>query len=376
VGEMFKYLFAMEAMITGLYLKEMFVSQEDNLFAFIIAMLLYLSFKLLYYIFYEMHLSNYLLMAIAIGVALASVIFIPALSYFLALNMSQLLQLKKDKYRFAFLFLLGSAFSIPIMYRQSFIIISLSSAVLIYCAYTLEEKAEKMKCKNEALKKSIQRLQEDIATAKQYDAHARYQNQLEQRTQLTQKLHDELGHTLSGNTIQLEAVKLLIERDAEKSRQLLQEVIINLRKGMEAIRTILANEKPDNASVNIGNIKLLASETQEKSKIKINVVYSNEVAAISPQKWVVITGNIREALTNLMKYSKATECKIIFEKLNKLYKVTVKDNGQGCVNIKKGLGVEGMEERMAASDGQLILDGHDGFTIVMLFPISGGNEGR
>lgn len=52
-----------------------------------------------------------------------------------------------------------------------------------------------------------------------------------------------------------------------------------------------------------------------------------------------------------------------------MVKVEVIDNGIGATYIKKGIGITGMEERTATLNGTVIVDGTDGFSVTMLFPI-------
>ena len=68
---------------------------------------------------------------------------------------------------------------------------------------------------------------------------------LEERTQLSQALHDKLGHNINGSIYQLEAVKVLMEKDPERSRAMIQAVIDQLRTGMDEIRAILRKKRPE-----------------------------------------------------------------------------------------------------------------------------------
>ncbi len=81
--------------------------------------------------------------------------------------------------------------------------------------------------------------------------------------------------------------------------------------------------------------------------------------------------NIQETMTNMMKYSDASSCKVKFSRLNKMIKVTIEDNGVGCRNIKKGMGLSGIEERMTQLGGKLIVDGSSGFSLTMLLDVGG-----
>ena len=52
---------------------------------------------------------------------------------------------------------------------------------------------------------------------------------LSERATLSQTLHDKLGHNINGSIYQLEAVKLLIDKDPGKAGGMVQSVIDQLR---------------------------------------------------------------------------------------------------------------------------------------------------
>jgi signal transduction histidine kinase len=56
--------------------------------------------------------------------------------------------------------------------------------------------------------------------------------------------------------------------------------------------------------------------------------------------------------------------------LNTLIKVEILDNGKGAQKVIKGLGIIGMEERTAAVNGTIIVDGSRGFSVTTLIPIT------
>jgi signal transduction histidine kinase len=49
----------------------------------------------------------------------------------------------------------------------------------------------------------------------------------------------------------------------------------------------------------------------------------------------------------------------------------VADDGPGCVRILPSLGIRGMEERVRLAEGELLLDGSDGFTVRTVLPRRG-----
>jgi signal transduction histidine kinase len=224
------------------------------------------------------------------------------------------------------------------------------------------------------LTEKIERVRESAAAEKEYDISVKYASQMEERGRIAQKLHDELGHTLSGSTMQLEAIMLLAKNDPEKAMTMLKTVTQGLRAGTESIRRILKDMKPEAASISIGMVRKMAAETKGKSGIQTEVVYDAGVGVMTQSQWRCAAENIREALTNMMRHSGATRAVISFERLNKLMKISVSDNGRGCMHIKPGLGIGGMEERTQQIGGKLIIDGTHGFSMIMLLPLEENKE--
>ena len=93
------------------------------------------------------------------------------------------------------------------------------------------------------------------------------------------------------------------------------------------------------------------------------VTYTGSLDVISHLQWKIIIDNIKESLTNTLKYSKATMINVKLEVMNRLVKVEVIDNGKGTYSIKKGMGLSGMEERTENAGGKLILDGSNGISV-------------
>lgn len=250
-----------------------------------------------------------------------------------------------------------------------YIFVFLVSSEILYLAQKSYNKINNLSKINDKLRESNYRLSNNLNKDSEYKEQIIYTSQLEERNKITQEIHDSIGHTISGGLMQLEAAKLLIEKDPEKSKAIMQNVINVLREGMEVIRAALRNIKPSAEQLGINKIKLILDKFTLQSNIKVNLVYSGDIEKISFIQWKVIQANLSEALTNVIKYSKATSVTMTIQVLNKFIKAEIKDNGIGAGNISKGIGIRGMEERIQNLEGKIIIDGSGGFSIIMLLPI-------
>ena len=246
---------------------------------------------------------------------------------------------------------------------------SLISLVAYYYILESERKIEKLITLNDSLKEKNYRVLTKLYDQIEYKKQIIYTSKLQERNNIAQEIHDELGHSISGSLMQLEAAKLLVDKDSNQSKLIIQNTINVLRGGMESIRFTLKNIKPEVEELGINKIKLLVGEFNNNGKINAELYYSNELDKITYIEWKVIRENMQEVFTNIIKYSKAKKVKVNVEVLNTLIKVEIKDDGIGCFRIEKGLGLSGIEERTMNLNGKVIFDGSSGFSVIMLFPI-------
>lgn len=191
---------------------------------------------------------------------------------------------------------------------------------------------------------------------------------LEERTQLSQTLHDKLGHNINGSVYQLEAVKVLMEKEPETSKKMIQAVIDQLRSGMDEIRAILRKERPKKHKLAMLQLEKLCEECCEKG-IQANLVTEGELSQV-PEKYLeIILDNVYEAASNSIKYAKCDKIEIRIHVMNQMVRCSISDNGIGCKEIVDGMGLAGMRRRMREINGILDFESEAGFTINMLLPL-------
>ena len=73
---------------------------------------------------------------------------------------------------------------------------------------------------------------------------------LNERNYIAQKMHDSLGHRITGSIMQLEVTREVMDTNMDLSKQCLNNAIDNLKEGMDEIRSFLSNIKPENKVYN------------------------------------------------------------------------------------------------------------------------------
>jgi signal transduction histidine kinase len=191
---------------------------------------------------------------------------------------------------------------------------------------------------------------------------------LEEKSRLSQSLHDKLGHSINGSIYQLEACKVIMDKDKKTCERMIQAVIDNLRNSMDEIREILSKERPDKYKLVMLQLQSLCDDCK---KIGINANFSiNGNLSDIPHKYLeIILDNAFEAVSNALKYAKCTKFDIKIIVLNQMVRCTISDNGVGCEELIDGMGLSGMRNRMRSVNGILDFASELGFSINMLFPL-------
>jgi signal transduction histidine kinase len=191
---------------------------------------------------------------------------------------------------------------------------------------------------------------------------------LEEKSRLSQALHDKLGHSINGSIYQLEACKVIMDKDKKACEHMLQAVIDNLRNSMDEIRGILRKEHPDKYKLVRLQLQGLCDDCK-KIGIDANFSISGNLSDI-PQKYLeIILDNAFEAVSNALKYAKCTKLDMKIIVLNQMVRCSISDNGVGCEELIDGMGLSGMRNRMRSVNGILDFASELGFSINMLFPL-------
>ena len=194
---------------------------------------------------------------------------------------------------------------------------------------------------------------------------------LEERAQLSQTLHDKLGHNINGSVYQLEAIKVIMDKEPDTSKRMIQGVIDQLRTGMDEIRAILRKERPKKYRLATIQLEKLCEDCINKG-VDAKLVTDGDLSKVPDKYLEIVLDNAYEAVSNAMKYARCTKIEIKIHVLNQMLRCSISDNGIGCKEIEDGMGISGMRRRVREVNGVLDFETEAGFTINMLLPINEG----
>ena len=206
-------------------------------------------------------------------------------------------------------------------------------------------------------------LAEHESRAKLVVAHRRLRNYalkienqatLQERNRIAREIHDSVGHYLTAQSIQLENTALFLSEDRTKAanhlakaRHLGREALANIRNSVATLRKEPLQQR---------SLQTILEELTAEFERNTNIAIALKTNLASNYSLEVNTALYRiaqEALTNIAKHSLATKVELILQEMaDKIY-LTIKDNGRGFdpSNNTTGFGLQGMEERTKALDG-------------------------
>lgn len=241
---------------------------------------------------------------------------------------------------------------------------------LIICAllaYILEDKRMREES-YKAIVDNERRLRYELESAKMQLINSAketaYIAEIKERNRIARDIHDNIGHSIAGILMKLQVAFKLYGKDDEKAKEALKNCIDGLSLSLTVLRETVHNLKPKE---NLG-IEYINKVIDNFTFCEVEFIHSGDFNNISPNLIEIITTNIKEALTNAAKYSKATKINISLDINNKYLRLYIKNNGVGIKNIKEGLGLSGMRERVKNAGGTMTVSGEDGFLIVCVIP--------
>lgn len=231
------------------------------------------------------------------------------------------------------------------------------------------EKLEHYRSLSEELRGNISTQNEKISGLKGYLKTVRNTASLEERSRFSARIHDRLGHGISGSIILLEGARLNIKNNPELAEKSLGTAIENLRGSVDSIRDALREERPKRSDAGITDFKEMLERFELTYGIKTGLSIEGDTDKMPPQIWSCLKENLTEAMTNTVKHSNAGKFELRICIYNKIIRAEFSDDGGGG-GFTKGMGLEAMEERTALYGGKCTCESDAlGFKIINIFRI-------
>ena len=249
----------------------------------------------------------------------------------------------------------------------SIIVIAAGTILAIYILMQKEKKRARARIKALNEITSIQ-----IAEAKHHAAR-------EAQEELGQDLHDELSASLAGVSYQLE--RLALQSDDPQMKDSLQNLQNNTKHIYESVRN-----KSHNLFMNATGIhqqhfddsikKIVNSALPEPAFTNEFEIEKEVAACLTLGQRIELLRIIQEAVSNIMKHSKANETAVfLFRENEGTAMLQISDNGKGFpggrgANKASGIGLQSIRRRVETLQGKVEIINDNGTTLAISFPCS------
>jgi two-component system, NarL family, sensor kinase len=206
------------------------------------------------------------------------------------------------------------------------------------------------------------RLDEELLRSREQVVTARE----EERSRLSRERHDNVGPTLAGTRMQIEAVRSKLPADfagaalMDRAMQGIDDALRTLRRVVHGLRP------PELDALGLsGALRELAVFLSGPS-LKVETALPAELAPLSKQVEVAAYRIVAEALTNVVRHAQATRAEITVDLVDGRLSVAVRDDGVGVPPDagRNGMGMRFMAQRAREIDGEFTCESDDGGTAV------------
>jgi signal transduction histidine kinase len=203
---------------------------------------------------------------------------------------------------------------------------------------------------------------------------------LNERNRISREIHDSIGHMLSRALLQVGALLTMTKED--DTREGLLDLKASLSEGMDEIRNSIHKMYDDSIDLYVSAEKLIKSF--DFCPVSFEYDISSSPPLMLRQSLLSI---IREALTNIMRHSSATEAAVILREHPGLYQLIIQDNGMldefrkqkvsrllSGYDGENGMGLQNITDRVMSFHGNINFNTDNGFKIFITIPKEGLNN--
>lgn len=190
---------------------------------------------------------------------------------------------------------------------------------------------------------------------------------VEERQRIARDLHDTLGQKLSLIGLKSDLAQKLLKVKPDKATTELRDVQQTARTALKEVREMVSDMKGLKLEDEIKRVK----QFLEVADIEFRLEGMKKVDRIPLYIEHVLSMCLKEAVTNIVKHSKASICNVRIEQLADSWKVEIGDNGIGIAKkmpVHQMNGLEGMRERLEFVNGTLEIKNQNGTNLLIQIP--------
>jgi len=242
---------------------------------------------------------------------------------------------------------------------------------LCLCLRAWDSEAQRQRKRVASMDRSIASLLAANLDFQNYALEAGERSTIAERKRLSRDIHDIVGYTLINLKMMLEAA---IDRAGVANRPLAELLVMardQAQGGLAETRSVLRSfREMENAKpVGIASIQKIVTSFSRATGIEVEVNYGNMpwvLGSLNP----VVSHIVQEGMTNAIRHGGATRIQIGFWIVRDRLHMKISDNGVGASEVKPGIGLIGMRERLEPIGGELSVQSSEyGFSLIAEMPL-------
>ncbi|MCF6745143.1 sensor histidine kinase [Blastococcus sp. KM273128] len=178
----------------------------------------------------------------------------------------------------------------------------------------------------------------------------------EERLRFARDLHDVMGRDLSTIAVKSQLAGELVRRGQPGAGEELADIARIAEGSLREVREVVRGYR----SVDLAGELAGARSVLRAAGVACTVTGEDAGAALPEQVQTAFGWVVREAVTNVLRHSRATECTIALSVAPEEVQLSVVNDGAGDGDRGWGNGLTGLAERLAGLDGRLRAQAADG----------------
>jgi PAS domain S-box-containing protein len=224
-------------------------------------------------------------------------------------------------------------------------------------------------------KQTLKRLSESQNSLRELAAINESARENERKT-MAREVHDELGQVMTALRMGLSLMPMQFGSEIPGLVENVDAMKVLVDRAIKGVRNIATVLRPE--ALNLGLIpalEWLRDEFLRHNKVRCSLEFQGFTEPIDETRAMLIYRIVQESLTNISRYAKATEVKIMVNFPPQGIDVSISDDGCGFdpgeILIKKTFGLMGMRERALTLGGDLTIHSGSGrgTTIAVKVPL-------
>ena len=178
-----------------------------------------------------------------------------------------------------------------------------------------------------------------------------------ERNRLARELHDTLAHTLSGQAVNLEAIKLTVPPEQTETVSMLDQALENTRSGLRETRRALKDLRSQPLE-DLGlalALRNLARDAASRAAFELELDIPDALPALPPEVEQCVFRIAQESLENIVRHASARLVRLRLGIEAGRLQMEIGDDGIGAdldrLDLQDKLGLQGMRERAAEVGG-------------------------